>query len=535
MAFSLLLYPSIIFANLANLQKFRLAKAKLALENEDSYTYKKLIKLNIADTIPHIDSLIHWGNYLFTEKEFSKAFRAYHQVIGRLHTKELLDLKDNSQIKNAIRKVTFPEDEVTQLYLNLADFYYKLLKEKSFSDVHKKRFHHKAEKYYKITREFNYQTFYCTFMLGKLKMRERNEEEAYKIFIKAKEIPSGRDDARKLKDEIDVILAESLFYYHKQDSSQIYLRGIYQNQGTTASSRDYAKYYFDSLEKDYFSTTLSYLISQKYNLHELTDSQRENVQSDAFKNEYGVDKGILNTFNLQSFLNKKLKNRWSILANLNLSAENSAQDSAKRADRRYLSAGIDFKKFTHNQSLYKITYNYNTLWSKPAKETPLERNDDSHTFRPEYTYTLRSGAMTWGGIYSFIKESTERKAALGLSWSYQRHNRSRWWSPTYSFEFIREAEILNLPTSSIFSASLSNPSTVTEYWTLFSALDFKRNVNSLNALDFFQYEISFAAQREMQFLNNFYFDLYFRQGNKSYSNNEDITLLEIGAGCTYNF
>lgn len=534
-ALVLLLYPSISYANLANIQKFRLAKAKLALDNDDHHTYRKLIKINITNEIPHIDSLIHWGDYLFSQKQYSKAFRAYHIVITRLHTDILLETKDNSQLKKITRDIRPPSQKVLQLYLNLADYYLELLKVESFSDAHRKRFKTKAFKYYEITEIFDYQVFYSTYRLGKLLLQEGKRKEAYELLTKAKNIPSDRRDAKQLRDDIELILAESLYYYNKQESSKLYLRGIYQNQTASSSSRDYAKYFYDSLDRDYFGTTFSYLLSQKYNLHELTNIQREEKGRDTFKNEFGVDKGVLNTFNLHTFVNKKLKNRWSALGNLNLSAVNTGQERAKRADRRFLSFGLDFRRVTLRNSLYKLRYQYDSLWSKVSKESPLEANNKSHTFRPEYTFILKSGAMTWGGLYSFISQSIESQAALGVTWSYQSHNRSFLWSPTYSLELITQSEILDQSNSTIINLSFSNPTQLSERWTLFSTIDLTRNSNAESNLDFFQYEFSFAAQRELKILNNLFLDVIFRHSNQSFANDQNIKFYEIGGGCTYNF
>lgn len=533
--FLVLIYPTISLANLANLQKFRLAKAKLALKNEDHSTYKKLISLNIKTDIPHIDSLIHWGDYLIREGEYSKGFRSFHQAIGRLHSWKLLKLKDNKEIRNTIRSISEPEIKVIKLYQHLANKYLYLLENKTFNELHKERFHLKAEKYFTITKEYQYQVFYATYQLGKLKLRKDEKEEAYKILLKARDMPSERKDAIQLKDEIDLIMAESLFHFAQKDSSRLFLRGIYQNPSRSSSSREYAKFYFDSLEKDYFSSSLSYLLKHKNNLHELTDLQRQDVDTEAFRDEYGVENGVLHLFNFHSYYNKKFKNRWSALVNFNFANESAAQEKAKRANNRYLSLGADLKKYSKANSLYKISYQYNGFWTKPSKGQGMTRNDDAHIFRPEYTYNKEKGAITWGLLYGIIKETTERKTALGLTISYQRHNRSKWWSPTYSFSFTRQSEILENPTSSIFEFSLTNPSMINDSWTLFSAFDFIRNSNATTTLDFTQFELTLAAQRKLSYLENLFLDLEVRQSQRSYGDSSEINFLELGAGCTYNF
>lgn len=532
-----LFVPSIVHSvEISEIQEVRLAKAELALLDGKEKKALGFINKNLSAKNFHLETFIFLGKYHLSKGKLTKSMKVFYYLIRKLHTSLLTDSYFDYTFLDKLQDAPVPSKKALEVYYMIALNYYNVYGEGIYNKKFNQSILYLAQKYFTISRYYQYNLALSNFYLAQIHSKENNTQDAVKRFVEARELFQEDTTVKPEQiNQLDVLLGEALIRDGLNDAGSMFLKSVYLNPDSNASLKQYANSYLDALGDSYAAVTVSLTSKYDSNLHDLNDAELADFDN-SYKESLNSTSGLTMARTLNIFYSKKIAKNWSNITVFNFLDEVAADSKLKMKDVRSYSLGLDFKYDNLIKSAAKIKYNFSQIYLRDTAESKLEKSTTTHSITPQYIHSLKRGTITWGVPYEHTTQpDSTTQTKLGLSVSYSPYFSSKWISPTTNFEFSNAGEEAGAANSKVIEGSVSNHSLLSDSHSFFSSLSFTKNSNADPDLDYLEYDLDITYNFLIPFLKELYGSVTIERIDRSQSSSEHTASWLLNTGLSYTF
>ena len=521
------------------IQRVRLARAESFLQDGEDKKALRLIYANLKSKIPHIPTYLILARYYYDRSEISKSFKVYYSIIKRTHTPVIVSTGYSPNFEQLLNQVPRPSNDALKVYFEVAQKYWELYRDGRMDKEFREKVLIMSKKYFTVCQYYDYERVAVSTSLARIESIKSNPQQALKELKVANESNSKSLERSREKNqqEVELLMGETLLNEGRTDAGLLYLRSVYNSPSSSPALRQYAEGYLDALSKTYARVNFNYNINAETNMHKLTETQRSEFADSSLQDQYGVENGIVHENNIDLFLAKRWNNHWSTLFAGTLNIESASESTAKARDKRKVTLRADSKYENFDKAFIKLKYAYEMNWTRPTSESSLTHSTTTHSITPQYTYTLKSGLISYG-LPIEMQSSTDQGSIsqYGFEIGFRPFYRNRYFDFQATGEIGTKGEYLEESTSStFFNLSGINQTLISDSWSLFSNLNYYSQSNQIESLSYSELSLSATFSYSFRAIKGLFGELGYSATQTGISNGENINNSSISGGLSYSF
>jgi len=532
----LILHQGIAATIVEERNEVRLAKIELALEDKEFKLALKLIKKNLDSGILHIPTYLLLAQLHMDKGKYSKAMRVYYYVIKKVHPidgKKIILQKSEYRLNNLLKNISVPTKKALEVYMQVGKTFYSIAEGFENNKVFQKQLYLHAEKFFKVCDRFRFDLATSKFFIGLINTKIERNLEAISNFYNAKELLiEGNADPNEIKN-VNYLLADSLIREGRTDAGIIYLKSITRDKDAESSLREYADLYLSGVNTSYsaISFGMDYIYSS--NINSLSDQDLEALGPSVYKTKAGssVDRKLRLVYS-----SGKIGN-FSYRTSMNLNDQETSNRELVRLDERNFGGNISMKYDNFIKSIFTTELGYAQEYHPIDTESGHKKYSTTTNLSFQYFHNLKSGTLGYKVPLQYVNYEFEEGARLtkGINLTFSPFWNTNLFSPSYSANLTSVDEGEASSSSLKYSLSLSNYSTITKNFNIFTYLAITKSTNVDPDLAYTDLNLSLYLTYNIRYISGLSLDGEMSQTLTTTESSKSTKIFESSLGLTYSF
>lgn len=523
--------------SLAEIQEVRFAKAELAMVDGREADAARLLTMNLNSKVIHLPSFKLLARYHFDHRDYAKGFRVYYYLVRKYHGSYLLKTRVTKSFQRFLERVPPPNETAKELYYEIATLYLQAIEQDGLPQS-KNQLYLLAFKYFSICQFYKIREADTQLALARLNSQLENYDVAIDHILEAQEL----FDQEKKKDqsksrELEFLLGETLLKSGFTDAGSLYLKSVYLDSKSSPVVKEFSSAYLQALQGTLISTSVFYNIKHSNNSHDLTDTELADFEGSTNETFYRKKDGYVHSRGFNFFFIKTFATDLNLLMGGTYIDDKAVDPLLNLKDGRTLAFTSEVKSNAADKSQWKFRYNLNIFYLRPTSSEPIQQSSSLHIFTPQYSYTLKSGIISYSLPYEYTNSSSsDNTYALALQVDYSPFRFSKYFMPSYSLRYTpQKTESSGLSNSQLSSFSISNFSDLADRHALFTDFSFGQKKNTDPSESYTEWSLGAAYTYQFIFLPELSFNASITQTQTKRDDSQIVKSLNMSSGLTYTF